>query len=192
MDVAGVATSAERPFRWSNERYLALVESGIIPEGRGIELIDGQMIEAMPQGKVHRFIFRALQRAFGSMGGFEQGMEFNSTIVLPEGNVFDPEIIFVSPDAMDSEDLATGRQVRFVVEVSVSSRATDLGSKKEAYAKSGIATYWVVDGVRRGIWEFAEPVGSRYQSERFVPLSESIHVPLLGGSIDVSQLFPAG
>lgn len=119
-------------------------------------------------------------------------MEFNSTIVLPEGNVFDPEIIFVSPDAMDSEDLATGRQVRFVVEVSVSSRATDPGSKKEAYAKSGIATYWVVDGVRRGIWEFSEPVGSRYQSERFVPLSESIHVPLLGGSIDVSQLFPAG
>ena len=30
------------PLIWSNERYLALVESGVIEDGRGVELIDGQ------------------------------------------------------------------------------------------------------------------------------------------------------
>ena len=43
--------TTERPplMHWTVERFMALVESGVIPERRGIELVDGQVVIEMPQ-----------------------------------------------------------------------------------------------------------------------------------------------
>ncbi len=178
------------PLRWSNERYLALVESGVIPEGRGIELIDGQVVQQMPQGELHQFLFFALQVAFEAMRGASQGLRTQPTIQVAEGQTYDPEFALLRPEARTLRRLPRGDEVMFVVEVSVSSRNIDLGSKKAAYAVAGIPDYWVVDAVKRGVWAFTDPVDGEYRKAEFHPVGVSLPVPHLAAALDTGAIFP--
>ena len=180
----------DRPplMRWTVERFMALVESGVIPERRGIELVDGQVVTEMPQGDPHFDALKTIQRALAAMGGFDHGMMVGPTIFAGE-NVFDPEIAFLSPDADRRGGVPHGG-VLFVIEVSHTSRAYDLGRKRDAYAEADIPHYWAVDTVKRGIWGFARPVEGVYTEARFVPSGESIEVPLIGAMLDTRPLFP--
>lgn len=183
--------TAEQPplMRWTTERFLALVESGIIHEGRGVELVDGQVVTEMPQGELHLIALRVLQRALAASGGFEFGMMVAPTLVLAGDNSFDPEIAFLSSAEYDG--LPRGKDVRFVIEVSDSSRAYDLGRKRDVYAAAGIPHYWVVDVVKRGIWDFSRPVDGLYALTRFVATGETIEIPLLEKPLSVESLFMA-
>jgi Uma2 family endonuclease len=179
-----------KPFRWSTERYLALVGSGIMPETPRIELIEGQVVETMPQGGLHMFLFAALQRAFASIDGFERGLVVQPTVVVGEGNVFDPEFAFLRPAALAVEQVPTAKDVLMVVEVAVSSKAYDLGAKKAAYAAAGIPVYWVVDGLADGVWCFERPLSGRYDAETFVARDQAVMVPTLGSTVELKQIFP--
>ena len=66
--------------RWTVARFMALVESGVIPEGRGVELLAGQVVTEMPQGKLHFLLFRALQLAFERMEAARHDLVSRPTI----------------------------------------------------------------------------------------------------------------
>ena len=178
------------PLVWSNARYLALVESGVIEEGRGVELIDGQIVSTMPQGEFHQFIFFALQVAFESMGAAGRGLRTQPTVQIAEGQTFDPEFALLRPEALRLRRLPRGDEVLWAVEVSVSSRRIDLGPKKAAYARAGVPDYWVVDAVKGGVWTFSDPREGAYREERLALPGETIPVPVLGKPLDVAALFP--
>lgn len=163
----------------------------MIEEGRGIELVDGELIDNMPQGKRHDFIFAALQRAFASMGLFGEGLVVQPTVVMEGDSVLDREFALLSLDAVDRESLPRAADVRWIVEVAVSSRNLDLSSKRDAYALSSIPHYWVVDGIDRGIWVFAEPSEGEYRLQTFYPVGSSVALPLLEASLNSESVFPA-
>lgn len=191
MTVALSEIGAEpAPLVWSNARYMALVESGVIEEGRGVELIDGQVIETMPQGELHQYLFFALQAAFESMRAASQGMRSQPTIQIAEGQTFDPEFALLCPEAVRLRRLPRGDEVLWAVEVSVTSRRIDLGPKKAAYARAGVPHYWVFDTVQPGVHAFADPAEGTYRSERFVPADASLEVPFLGATLDLATVFP--
>lgn len=191
MTVALADIGAEpAPLRWSNERYLALVESGVIPEGRGIELIDGQLMVQMPQGELHQFLFFALQVAFEAMRAAGQGLRAQPTIQVAEGQTYDPEFALLRPEARTLRRLPQGDEILWIVEVGVSSRTIDLGPKKAAYAAAGIPDYWVVDAAKRGVWTFTDPADGEYRKATFLPAGEAIPVPHLGATLDTGAVFP--
>lgn len=179
------------PLRWSTARYLALVESGVIEDGRAVELVDGQIVVAMPQGELHYFVFYALQRVLAAMGAYEKGLVSQPTVVLRDGDTYDPELALLRPEAIGRRGLPTAEDLRWTVEVSVSSLRTDLGVKKAAYAAAGIPHYWVVDAVARGVWVFGGPKDGNYTEERFVAMGESIAIPVIGGLLDTHAIFPS-
>lgn len=182
--------TSDRPFRWSNEQFLALIEAGIVPNGNGIELIDGQLMETGPQGECHLLLFWALQRALASFGGFDKGLAVRPTVVLHGGNVFDPEFAILSRSYRPESGLPKASDVLFVAEVAVSALRYDLGAKKSAYAVAGIRDYWVVDGNRRGVWAFSDPVNGAYLCEEFFGAESDIQVPVLGKMISLASIFP--
>ncbi len=167
---------------------MALVESGVIAEGRGIELLDGQMVTEMPQGKLHFLLFLAIQRAFGAMDADQYGLATQPTILFPSGSALDPEFAFLRPE-YGATDLPRPEDVRLVVEVSVTSLGYDLGSKKKVYANAEIPEYWVFDATRRGVWAFSDPVDGNYAQERFVQAGESINVPQVERALEVRPVF---
>ena len=178
------------PFRWTAERILALVECGVIEEGRGVELIDGTIFTDPPQGAAHFVVFMALQRLFGGAGLVAKGLMVGPTVIVSDHNVFDPEFALLRPEALRLRRLPRGDEVLWVVEVSVTSRRIDLGPKKAAYAKAGIPDYWVFDATGRGIWTFSDPADGAYRGERFVPVGEPVTVPVLGATLDTGVVFP--
>ena len=175
--------------RWSNERYLALVESGVIEETRHIELIDGQVVISTPQGKLHNLLFLALQQAFRKIDFGDLIIATQTTVVLHEGNTYDPEFALLRAE-YDPKELPRGEDVLWAVEVSVRSRGTDLGSKKAGYAAVSVPEYWVVDAAKRGIWVFTNPVDGEYRIGVFVPAGEPIQVPGIGATLDTAAIFP--
>ena len=181
---------APRVMTWSNERYLALVESGVIPESRGIELIDGQVTVHRPQGELHQFLFFALQEVFEAMEAARHGVRTQPTIQIAEGQTYDPEFAMLRSEARRLRRLPRGEEVLWAVEVSVTSRATDLGPKKAAYAVAGVPEYWVVDALKRGIWTFTEPVDGEYRRGVFIPAGETMTVPVIGATLDTGTVFP--
>ena len=190
MGVGSTSLSQEpQSLVWTNARYLALVESGIIEEGRGIELIGGQVITTMPQGRIHYLVCLALQRLLVEMGAMAQGLSIQPTIVVQEGEIYDPEFILLSPEYA-GEDLPRASDALWVIEVSVSSRAIDLGPKKAAYAAAGIPDYWVFDAVKRGVWTFSDPVDGEYRRGIFVPVGEGVVMPVLGRTLETGRVFP--
>lgn len=189
MDVAEtLQADTPPPMRWTTKRYMALVESGVIEEGRGVELIDGQIVTEMPQGDLHLFAFKAIQRALARMGAFDAGLVVSPTIIMHEGNALDPEFAFLAPEG-DGDRLPRAKDVRLVIEVSDTSRGYDLGQKKTSYAESGIPLYWVVDVVKRGVWDFSHPEGGTYREGRFVPEGDGIEIPFFGGTLDTATIF---
>ena len=190
MTVALSDVGAEpAPLRWSNERYLALVESGVIEETRHIELVDGQVVISMPQGKLHNLLFLALQKAFRLIDFGDLTIATQTTVVLREGNTYDPEFALLRAE-YDPSELPRAEDVLWAVEVSVSSRRTDLGDKKAGYAAAGVETYWVVDAARRGVWVFTSPVEGDYRQATFVPAGEPLTLPVVGATLDTGAVFP--
>lgn len=184
------AIPREELMRWSQERFMALVESGVIDEGRGIELIDGQVVEELPQGPLHRFIYIALQRVFSGLDAFNQGLEANTTVLLAGENVFDPEFALLRPEARGRYSLPQGEDVLWAIEVSVTTVRKDLGAKAAVYARSGVPHYWVFDGTRRGVWIFSDPQAGEYGHRIFVTAEETVPMPILHASLTLSPLFP--
>jgi Uma2 family endonuclease len=176
------------PLRWTNERFLALVESGVIAEGRPIELIDGKVLETMPQGKLHNMLFLALQRAFAGYDFRPRLMAVQTTLNLPRDTVVDPEFALLTA-AYDLANLPNPGDVEWVVEVSVTSRHIDHGPKKAAYAAAGIPIYWIVDAQDRGIWVFTQPEEGEYRDQQFFPAGSELEVPVIGAMLATAEVF---
>ena len=191
MDVAQIIQEPEiQPLRWSAKGFMALIEADMIEDPRRVELLDGMMVKETPQGEVHRFIFAALQRAFAAAGAIIKGLEISPTILIKDRSVVEPEFAILREEAVGRVELPTDEDVLWVCEVSLSSLRKDLGPKKAIYAEADIPCYWVFDAARRGVWVFSNPENGSYADERFVASGESVQIPVIGGNLDTSAIFP--
>jgi Uma2 family endonuclease len=181
---------AVRPLHWTAQRFLALVEADAFTDVRGLELVNGQIWQEMPQGKLHRYAFIALQRIFDAIGASSQGLEIATTVVLSSDSVVDPEFTFLKREASGREELPTGQDVEWIIEVSVSSRAYDLETKARLYATAGVPQYWVVDVANRGIWMMQNPVSGEYRERSFAGETQVPTMPVLGVQIKVADILP--
>lgn len=116
-------------------------------EGR-MELIDGEIVvTASPLLRHQRAVFRialALNAYAQQRGGETFGNPVD--VFLSETNVLEPDVVYIRPEHIDPGEDRFLRTVDFVVEVSSpSTRARDLGRKRELYEAHGVPEYWFVD-----------------------------------------------
>ena len=186
MPVTGpLRSGVPQPLRWTAERYLLLIESGIIVDGALTELVDGEVVESVPQGNRHFQTFRLLQEAFRALG--VPGLIVSPTIQVSEFSVVDPEFALIRQSSFNH--LPTASETVWVVEVSDSSLQHDLTVKEKIYAEAGIPVYWVVNVNNRQIHVFTNPINGRYS--RCEIQAEFAVVPVDGQNLSVADLFPA-
>ncbi len=181
---------AVRPFHWTAQRFVAFVEGQAFADGRGLELVNGEILQEMPQGKLHRIAFVALQKIFDALGASSKGLEIATTVVLSSDTVVDPEFAFLRSEASRSQELPTGQDVEWVIEVAVSSRTYDLETKSRLYAAAGVPHYWVVDVANRGVWIMERPVLGEYRERWFAEETQSPSMPVLATPIKIAEIFP--
>ncbi|HTD38278.1 MAG TPA: Uma2 family endonuclease [Candidatus Limnocylindrales bacterium] len=157
------------------DEYHRMLEVGILYEKEPVELLDGQLIAMPPQGPAHASVFSALNALFVHTFG-------DRALVRPGGPIELNRISEPEPDlalVRRTEDQYFGshpkpEDVLLLVEVSHSSLAYDRRQKLSAYARAGIAEYWIVDLVHRRIEIFAEPQNDRYEAHQTARPGDSI------------------
>jgi Uma2 family endonuclease len=189
----------ERPrlHRWKRQQYERLIDHGILDEDDPIELLDGLLLVKDPQSSPHRtavlLVAKALEEAFGE-GWFVQT---HSPITLDDRSVPEPDVCVIR-GALRDYVAAHPTRPALVVEVAWSGLALARGRKAAAYARAGIADYWIVNLIDRVVEvcrEPARPGPARprwgYGAIRTLSADATI-TPLAGpaGPIRVADLLP--
>ena len=148
----------ERPtlHRWTRREYARLIAHGFLDEDDPIELLDGLLLIKEPQSSPHRtavlLVARMLERAFGD-GWFVQ---VQSPIGLDARSEPEPDVCVVRGSPRDYTHAHPTRP-ELIVEVALSGLAMARGRKASAYARGGIADYWIVNLIDRVLEIYREP-----------------------------------
>jgi len=148
-----------------------MAEAGIFHPEERVELIAGQIIRMSAKGTAHTAAFRRTAKILRNLLANQAEVYTQDPIQLDDFSEPEPDIAVVRIHPLDYADHhPTPSEVYLIIEVADSSFKYDRETKGKAYAKSGIADYWVLDVNERKLHVFREPTPEGYQSE--VILSE--------------------
>jgi Uma2 family endonuclease len=152
-----------------------LVDLGVF-HGEPVELIEGLLVVAEPQGSYHASTVGAVGDALRAV--LPPGWLVRVQMPLALGDLSEPEPdLAVVPGAWADYRADHPARPALVVEVAETSLAFDRGEKASLYARGGVRDYWVVNLVDRVLEVFrgpeqdlTAPHGFRYRTgERLGP-----------------------
>lgn len=180
------------PWRISTERYLEMIQDGVLDETDHVELINGMIIDMSPGGTKHAYIVNRLVKLFAPICG-ELELWVQSTMVIGEGQVYDPDFALLKP--RPAEDSYKHRHpdpadVALLIEVAASSLAKDRDVKLPVYAKAGVPEVWLVDIESESVQVCREPGEGGFAAVEVVEKGRAVSAGCLAGeSIKVESIF---
>ena len=182
------------PARWTAERYLRLVDEGVLGPDDRVELLEGVIVSMAPQNVPHAAGVTRATRYLTLAVGDRALVRPQLSFIAGKYSVPEPDIAVIA-GGLDASDGAHPRDALLVVEVSDSSLKQDRMTKAPMYAAANLPEYWIVN-LRDGCVEVRrepEPKGRRYRSVAIRRRGESIEpVALPGVHIAVDDLLPTG
>jgi Uma2 family endonuclease len=175
------------------ERYLALVESGVLGPEDKVELLEGVIVAVAPQGVRHAAAVARANHVLVRIAGDRAHIRPQLPLVAGEKSVPEPDLALVA-GPVSTSDRGHPRGALLVVEVAESSLAADRLTKSRIYAAAGIAEYWIVNLRDDRIEVFRNPdAGARcYQEHRLAQRGDSIELAALPAArVAVDDLLPA-
>src|SRR5262245_59956856 len=143
--------------RWNRVEYRTLTELGIFRSGEPVELIDGELLVAEPQGARHYTAVMKTARALEVAIGSGWVVRMQGPIGLDPESEPEPDVAVV-PGQVDDYRGAHPSRPALTVEVSESSLEADRSIKGSLYARAGLRDYWVLN-LNDGVLEvYREPV----------------------------------
>jgi Uma2 family endonuclease len=135
---------------------------------RKIELIRGELLETNPAGAIHDDLMTYLNNwSVRNADPAKTLITSQTGLDLPElESRPEPDIMWIRA-ARYRNAHPQASDVQLAIEVSYSSLAYDLETKRRLYAEAGIREYWIVDSQATCIHVHREPHGDDYR-KRFV------------------------
>lgn len=166
----------------------AMVDAGILGEDDHVELLDGVLVEMSPQGAAHAVAVRRLTMLLvplAAAAGLQVSPQCPLNVVSPISQP-EPDLAIVPAGGWD----AHAAQALLVIEISVTSRAIDLGRKAAIYAAAAIPEYWVLDLDRRRLVVHRDPCGERYETVDAMTDADVVTAARLPLTVAVAELLP--
>jgi Uma2 family endonuclease len=159
----GVAVAATRR-RFTREEYHRMAEVGILKPWDRIELIRGEIVEKVTQGRRHRaFVDNLTQLLIAALRG-RAIVSAQGPVVLTDDTEPEPDVQILRRRAIPyKEREAYAEDVLLLVEVAQTSLAYDRTTKLGLYAAAGIPEYWIVDCATESIEVYREPRPDGYR-----------------------------
>jgi Uma2 family endonuclease len=184
--------SAHAEPRYTAERYLALVEAGVLGPDDRVELLEGVIVAMTPQNPPHAAAIRRIDDALRDAIGKRAVVSVQLPLVVGGYSVPEPDVA-VLPGQQSDYDRAHPTTALLVVEVADTSLLQDRLTKAAIYAAAGIPEYWLVNLRDDCIEAFRapEPTASRYGTTLVAKRGERLEIGALSGaSVAVSDLLP--
>jgi Uma2 family endonuclease len=168
---------APRRKKWTREEvdFLATTELFM---GARYELIEGELIDKMAQGRPHSNRTWEIVILLGEIFGVRKVQHDVPIDVAPEDNPTsapEPDVIVLTKDfASITGRFPSPEEIALLVEVCDSSLAFDRSTKADLYARAGIADYWTFDIQGRRLIVHREPWDGHYRSAIAYDVNESV------------------
>ncbi|MEG4292833.1 Uma2 family endonuclease [Microcoleus sp. C2C3] len=187
--------TTEAPFtlrKWTVKEYHKLGEIGIFNPEERLELIEGNIIKISSKGTVHASATRRTANLLNNLLGNQAAVYTQDPIALDDNSEPEPDIAAVRIDPFDcATHHPTPSEVYLIIELADSSLTFDREIKAKAYARSGIADYWVLNVNERQLHVFREPTENGYQSEVILAETASISpIEFPAFSIAIQAMLP--
>ncbi len=169
-----MSIAAERLHRITADVYERMAANGLLPE-RGVELIDGLVVEMSPKGDRHGYAVNGLNAQLGDQrqGRYVVNADSLSLRLGPHDEP-EPDIALARATRNYARERPRADEIALIVEVADTSLAFDLGEKSAKYANAGIPEYWVVDLQGNFVHVFWNPRGDVYVDRRAAKAGETI------------------
>jgi len=162
-----MAISLEDLHRFTVQEFERMGHAGVLPE-RGVELVDGLVLEMSPRGDRHAYAVGVLTELLVEQrrGRYRVNPE-NMTLILGPRDTREPDLVLARANRSYARERPRPEDIALLVEVADSSLRYDLEKKRKAYVRSGIPEYWVVDLTHDCVHVFREPnrFGETYLTE---------------------------
>jgi Uma2 family endonuclease len=159
--VGGIAADAPPQVLWrcSVERYHQMVRAGILDENDRVELLDGWLVQKMPENPAHTSATEGTYESLSRIVPPGWYVRFPHPITLSESEP-EPDLAVARGDRHRyAERHPEPQDLALVVEEADTTLRGDRTLKKEIYAKAGIPFYWIVNLVDRRLEVFSDPTG---------------------------------
>lgn len=184
---------------WTREKYERATELGLLGPDDRVELIEGEIVQKMPQNSPHSTAVMAGLEALRTV--FPQGHMVRPQLPLSVGSLSQPEpdlavVVGVRSDYRIAQPSAADAVL--VIEISDSTLLPDQTTKAALYARADIADYWIVNLPERILEVYRHPLpmddaplGHGYRDIMRLAETDSI-APLAapGSPVAVADLLP--
>lgn len=181
-----------RPRPWTREEFYRAAERGIFRPDEKLELLDGEIISRMTQNPPHAALLSRTARLVTNLFGPDYSARQEKPLVLNGSSEPLPDLVIVPGTELDYlAKHPTAADARLVIEVSDTTLYFDRNRKRTAYARAGIAEYWIVNLPEWQLEVFRDPSRGRYRTSQVLRGEESVS-PLAAphATLRVDDLLP--
>ena len=181
--------------RLTSERYLELVDDGVLGPDERVELLEGVVVAMAPQNPRHASGVARAQSALYAALGARAVIRVQLSFRAGPLSVPEPDVAVV-PGTLADYDLRHPDTALLIVEVAESSLVADRLSKSRIYAAAGIPELWIVN-LRTDVVEVfraPDPVAKVDAETRTYVVPEEIVLTTVPGAavrVRVADLIPA-
>lgn len=182
---------------WTYTEFENAWKQGIFRPDERLELIEGEIVEKMPQDSGHAAGIGACEEELKQVFPSGYWIRIQMPLLVSAGSAPEPDLAVVRGSWRDYRDSHPTTAV-LVVEVAETSLTYDRTTKAELYARAGVTEYWILDLTHRLLEVYRQPapvsnqalsptyqfVVSYSSGQTVVPLATS------GRDIAVADLLP--
>lgn len=183
--------------RFTVREYHKLIEIGVLTENDRVELLEGYLVEKMPQDPTHAGTIQMVEDALLALlpPGWCCRVQLPITLAVSEP---EPDVVVARGNKRSYlGHHPSPAETGLVVEVANTSLDTDREDKVPIYARNGLTVYWIVNLVDRQVEVYEQPSGPAanpgYATSRTYKPGDAVPVVLDGnavGTIPVNDLLP--
>lgn len=161
--------------RWNVDEYHRIIAAGILAPNDRVELLEGRIIEMVPQETPHASTTSSFGNDFVLLFAGKAWVRQQLPITIAPDSEPEPDIAVVRLDQTRYRDRHPyPEDVYLLIEVSDATLSYDRDHKAKVYARANIPEYWLVDVKQKRVLVFREPQGEGYQVEEVLDRTATI------------------
>jgi Uma2 family endonuclease len=152
--------------RWTITDYHRMIASGVLTPDDRVELLDGQVIEMVPQDPPHASTTDEGSDYLKTLFAGRAKVRAQLPITLSEHSEPEPDIAVVRIDENRYRNRhPNAADIFLLIEIADATLKRDRTYKAKLYAQADVPEYWVIDVNQRQLTVFRDPQNGMYQSE---------------------------
>lgn len=160
--------------RWNVDEYHRIIAAGILTPSDRVELLEGRIIEMVPQEPLHASTTSSFGNDFVLFAGKAWVRQQLPITIAPDSEP-EPDIAVVRIDRTRYRDRHPyPEDIYLLIEVSDSTLSYDRDHKAKVYARANIPEYWLVDVNQQQILVFRSPQKDTYQVKQVFEVKDAI------------------